>query len=47
MYLTQLRTAIDVGLSYFLTDGNGNQVENPRHLKKAEKSLKRLTTLFL
>lgn len=33
---------IDVGLNHFLTDSDGNQIENPRHLRKSEKSLKRL-----
>ncbi|MEH2283568.1 MAG: transposase [Nostoc sp.] len=37
---------LDVGLNYFLTDSNGNQVENPRHLRKSEKSLKRLQRRF-
>src|SRR6266849_8851131 len=33
---------IDVGLKAFLTDSQGNTVENPRHYCKAEKNLKRL-----
>jgi putative transposase len=33
---------IDLGLEYFYTDSEGNQVENPRFLRKSEKSLKRL-----
>ncbi|MBD2170924.1 RNA-guided endonuclease TnpB family protein, partial [Anabaena cylindrica] len=33
---------LDVGLNHFLTDSEGNTVENPRHLRKSEKSLKRL-----
>jgi putative transposase len=33
---------IDVGLEYFYTDSEGNTVENPRYLRKSEKSLKRL-----
>jgi putative transposase len=33
---------IDVGLNYFYTDSDGNQVENPRFLRKSEKALKRL-----
>ncbi|WP_196601364.1 RNA-guided endonuclease InsQ/TnpB family protein [Gloeocapsopsis dulcis] len=33
---------IDVGLNYFYTDSQGNQVENPRYLRKSEKALKRL-----
>jgi putative transposase len=33
---------IDVGLNHFYTDSDGNQVENPRFLRKSEKALKRL-----
>jgi len=33
---------IDLGLEFFYTDSEGNQVENPRFLRKAEESLKRL-----
>ena len=33
---------LDVGLTYFYTDSDGLQVENPRYLRKSEKSLKRL-----
>ncbi|MEH1767122.1 RNA-guided endonuclease InsQ/TnpB family protein [Nostoc sp.] len=33
---------IDVGLSHFYTDSNGETVANPRHLRKSEKSLRRL-----
>ncbi|MEH2457078.1 RNA-guided endonuclease InsQ/TnpB family protein [Nostoc sp.] len=33
---------IDVGLNQFYTDSNGETVANPRHLRKSEKSLKRL-----
>ncbi len=32
---------IDVGLNHFYTDSDGNKVENPRFLRKAEKALKR------
>jgi len=32
---------IDVGLEFFYTDSEGRRVENPRLLRKAEKSLKR------
>ncbi|MDZ8260442.1 transposase [Nostoc sp. ChiQUE01b] len=39
---TSKTIGLDVGLNYFLTDSDGNQVENPRHLRKSEKSLKRL-----
>lgn len=33
---------IDVGLKHFLTDSEGNKVDNPRFLRKSEQSLKRL-----
>lgn len=33
---------IDMGLKVFYADSNGNTVENPRFLRKAEKKLKRL-----
>jgi len=33
---------IDLGLEYFYTDSEGNQIENPRFFRKAEKALKRL-----
>ncbi len=38
---TQHRVGLDVGLNHFYTDSDGNTVENPRHLRKAEKRLKR------
>jgi len=34
---------LDVGLTHFYTDSNGQTVENPRHLRKSEKVLKRLS----
>ncbi|RAM51536.1 MAG: transposase [Hapalosiphonaceae cyanobacterium JJU2] len=34
---------IDVGLNHFYTDSDGNTIPNPRHLRKSEKSLKRLS----
>jgi putative transposase len=34
---------IDVGLTHFYTDSDGQTVANPRHLRKSEKSLKRLS----
>ncbi len=37
---------IDVGLNHFYTDSNGETVANPRHLRKSEKSLKRLQRCF-
>lgn len=33
---------LDVGLTHFYTDSNGQTVENPRHLRKSETALKRL-----
>jgi IS605 OrfB family transposase len=36
------QVGIDLGLLSFLTDSEGNTVANPRHLRKAEKKLKRL-----
>jgi putative transposase len=33
---------LDVGLTHFYTDSDGQAIENPRHLRKSEKSLKRL-----
>lgn len=33
---------LDVGLESFYTDSNGNKIENPRFLRKAEKKLKKL-----
>ena len=32
---------IDLGLTHFLTSSNGQKIENPRHLQKAQKRLKR------
>jgi putative transposase len=34
---------LDVGLTHFYTDSDGQTVENPRHLRKSEKALKRLS----
>src|SRR5215831_14311432 len=39
---TGKQAGIDVGLKAFYTDSEGQQVENPRYLRKAEKHLKRL-----
>lgn len=39
---TGKQVGIDMGLKAFLTDSEGNTVANPRHLRKAEKRLKRL-----
>jgi putative transposase len=33
---------LDVGLTHFYTDSEGQTVDNPRHLRKSEKALKRL-----
>jgi putative transposase len=37
----QKAVGLDVGLEHFLTDSDGKQIENPHHLKKALKRLKR------
>jgi len=39
---TGKQVGIDVGLKAFYTDSEGQQVENPRYLRKAAKRLKRL-----
>jgi putative transposase len=39
---TNSTIGLDVGLTHFYTDDKGNTVENPRHLRKSEKALKRL-----
>lgn len=39
---TEQITALDVGLLHFYTDNRGESIENPRHLRKSEKALKRL-----
>ena len=33
---------LDVGLTHLYTDSDGQTVDNPRHLRKSEKALKRL-----
>lgn len=38
---TAHNVGLDVGLTHFLTDSDGNTLENPRHLLRSEKSLKR------
>ncbi len=38
---TSNQVGIDVGLEYFYSDSDGNHVENPRFLRKAEESIKR------
>jgi putative transposase len=40
--MTGATVGIDVGLKAYTTDSNGNTVENPRYLRKAEKRLKHL-----
>jgi putative transposase len=37
---------LDVGLTHFYTDSDGQTVENPRHLRKSQKALKRLNHRF-
>jgi len=39
--LTGRMLGLDVGLNHFYTDSEGNQIENPRFLRKGEKSLKK------
>jgi len=39
--LTGKNIGIDVGLNHFLTDSEGQQIENPRFLRKDESSLKK------
>ena len=39
---TDRKLGIDVGLKAYLTDSDGQTVENPRHYRKAENKLKRL-----
>ncbi|MEC4984647.1 MAG: transposase [Oscillatoria sp. PMC 1068.18] len=39
---TGKQIGLDAGLNHFYTDSNGNQIENPRYLRKSEKALKRL-----
>ena len=34
---------LDVGLTHFYTDSDGQTIENPRHLRKSEKSIERLS----
>jgi putative transposase len=38
---TKTTIGLDMGLNHFYTDSNGEQVENPRFYRKAEKSMKR------
>jgi putative transposase len=38
---TKTTIGLDMGLNHFYTDSNGEQVENPRFYRKAEKSMRR------
>lgn len=38
---TRKTIGLDVGLNHFYTDSDGNQIENPRYLRKAERRLKK------
>ena len=38
---TGKEVGIDLGLNHFLTDSNGDKIDNPRFLRKAEKRLKK------
>ncbi|MCU0535674.1 MAG: transposase [Hydrococcus sp. Prado102] len=40
---TSKTIGLDVGLTHFYTDSDGQTVENPRHLRKSEKALKRFS----
>jgi putative transposase len=40
--LTGNLTGLDVGLNYFYTDSFGNQIDNPRFLRKDERKIKKL-----
>ena len=40
--LTGKQTGLDVGLNYFYTDCSGNQINNPRFLRKDERRIKKL-----
>ena len=40
--LTGKNVGLDVGLNHFLTDSEGQQIENPRFLRKDEKALKKV-----
>jgi len=39
---TGRNVGIDLGLTHFYTDSDGATIENPRHLRRSEKALKRL-----
>jgi putative transposase len=40
---TNKTIGLDVGLTHFYTDSNGQTIDNPRHLRKSEKALHRLS----
>lgn len=40
--LTRKQIGLDVGLSHFYTDSEGNKIENPRFLRKGERRIKKL-----
>ncbi|KMW70165.1 RNA-guided endonuclease InsQ/TnpB family protein [Limnoraphis robusta] len=40
--LTGKQTGLDVGLNYFYTDSTGEQIDNPRFLRKDERRIKKL-----
>ena len=40
--LTGKQTGLDVGLNFFYTDCSGNQIDNPRFLRKDERKIKKL-----
>jgi putative transposase len=42
---TRNTVGLDMGLNHFYTDSNGEQVENPRFYRQAQKSMKRLQRL--
>ncbi len=39
---TGKQIGVDVGLNHYYTDSDGNQIENPRFLRKSEKAIKKL-----
>src|ERR687885_475121 len=39
---TSKNIGLDVGLTHFYTDSDGQTIENPRHLRQSQKALKRL-----
>ncbi len=43
---TGKQTGLDVGLNHFYTDSSGNQIDNPRFLRKDERKIKKLQRQF-